>query len=169
MTTEIQTKPNRFLQANLASVLGLIPTYLISTNLPDQMTQAFEHWRQGLQLSIRYDALLGMSIYWWIPALLVFLLMRFTNFEQWLKVNLLAHISIMIANISLLILVSIVVYHNDHVYLYGLSSLRDSILTTTLSFAAILCVSNILWHYVVLPNSKLRAWLTDDVFAKVLK
>ena len=165
----IQIKVNRFLQANLALVLAMIPSYLIFTFLPEHFIQTFNDWRHGLQLSIRYDVLLGMSLYWWLPALLVFLLMWFTNFEQWLKVNLLAHISILIANMSLFILVSIPIYRNDRVYWYGLSSLRDSILTTTLSFAAILCVSNILWHYVVSPNPKLRAWLTEDVFAKVLK
>lgn len=169
MTNTNLTKPNQLLQANLASVLALIPSYLISTNLPDKMTQAFELWRQGLHLSIRYDVLLGMSIFCWIPALLVFLLMHFSNFEQWLKVSLLAHISILIANMSILVLISIPIYRNDRVYWYGLSSLRDSILSTTLSFAAILCVSSMLWHYVVLPNPKLRAWLTEDVFANVLK
>lgn len=167
MSTNNPITPNRFFQANLASVLGLIPSYLISTNLPDKMTQAFELWRHGLQLSICYDALLGMSIFWWIPALIVFLLMYFTNFEQWLKVNLLTHLSMLVANLTLLINVVLVVYYNDR--MYGLSSLRDEILFPALWFAALFGVGNVLWHHVVLPNPKLKAWLTDDILTEQLK
>ena len=129
--------------------------------------QAFDLWRQSLQLSIRYDVLLGVSIYWWLPALLIFILMRYTHFEQCLKVNLLAHLSILAANLFLLLLVGLMIYHNNH--MYGLGRSRDELLFATLSFAVIVTIANMLWHYVIAPNPKIRAWLTDDIAAHLLK
>ena len=167
MTTNNQTKPKLLLQVNLALVLACIPSYLIYTSLPESIQNAFNLWRQELHLSIRLDALLGLTIYWWLPALLVFTLMRLTHFDQWLKVNLLTHLSMLVANLTLLINVVLVVFYNDR--MYGLSRLRDDILFPTLWFAAIIGVGNVLWHYVVLPNPKLKAWLTDDILTEQLK
>ncbi len=168
-TTTTNNKPNRLFQANLALALGIAPSYVFFTSLPDSIVKPFEAWRAGLALPINYDALLGMTIFWWAPALLVFLLMVFTNFERWLKVNLLAQLSIFIANSFMFFLIGLVVYHNNQAYLWGLGRLRDSLLTTTLTFAAVVTLANMIWHYVITPNPKLRAWLTDDIFTPLMK
>ena len=167
MTTNNETKPKLLLQVNLALVLACIPSFLIYSNLPESFQNAFNLWREGLHLPIRHDAILGLTIYWWLPALLVFTLMQLTHFDRWLKVNLLTHLSMLVANLTLLMNLVLVIYYNDRTY--GLSRLRDDILFPALWLAAIIGVGNVLWHYVVLPNPKLKGWLTEDILAEQLK
>lgn len=162
------TKPNRLLQANLALALAMIPSYLFFTFVPDAI-QHFNAWREALHLSLRNDVFIGISVFWWVPALLVFAFMRYTHFEHWLKVNLLAHLSILVANLFLLLLVGLTVYHNTKDYVYALAHDRDVILFYTLSFAAMLSIVNMAWHYIVVPNPKLRAWLIEDTFSPFVK
>lgn len=169
MTTNNQAKPNRFLQANLALALAGIPSFLFFTNLPDSIIKPFELWRTSLALPVNCDALLGMTIFWWAPALLVFLLMLFTNFERWLKVNLLAQLSIFIANLFMFFLISLIVYHNDQMYAYMFGNLRDKVIFSALIFAATVTLANMAWHYLIVPNPKLRAWLMEDIFSPLVK
>lgn len=161
------TQPSRWRQVNLALALAFIPSYLYFTFMPAHILKIINDWLESLQWSIRYDTLMSITLYWWLPALFIFLLMRYTHFERWLKVNLLAHIGIFISNLCLLLLVAVIVYYNKS--MYGYFSLRDQILNTTWTFAAMVTVANMVWHYLIKPNQKVRTWLLEDVFASLLK
>ena len=166
MTNTTPTKPNRLLQANLACVLAFIPSYLIFAFTPKPIVQAYDLWREGLQLSLRLDVLFAVSIHWWLPALLIYLLMRMTQFDQWLKVNLLAHISLFIANFSLFAYLCLAIYQNSRIF-GPISQTRDYFVMNALCYAAVMTLFSMIWHYLVQPNPKLKAWLTDDVFASL--
>ena len=161
------TTPSHWRQVNLALALAFIPCYLYFTFMPAHILRIINDWLESLQLSIRYDTLLSITLYWLLPALIIFLLMRFTHFERWLKVNLLAHLGIFISNLCLLLLVAAIVFYNERMYV--LFSLRDQILITAWTFAAMVTVANMIWHYLIKPNEKVRTWLLEDVFASSLK
>lgn len=166
MTNTNPTKFNHLLQANLASVFAFIPIYLFFNFMPQSIVHAYNIWRESLQFPLRLDVLFAASMHWWLPALLVYILMRVTQFDQWLKVNVLAHISLFIANFSLFAYVCLVLYQNSPVY-GPISQTRDYIVTNALWFAAVMTLFTMIWQYLVEPNPKLKAWLTDDAFTNL--
>lgn len=141
----VKTTTNRLLQANLASVLAFIPSFIFFNFAPKNIVESYDLWREGLPLTFRQDLLLGGSIHCWLPALLIYLLMRMTQFDQWLKVSLLAHFSILIANLSFLYFVNLNLYYNKHMYFFNYQG--EYIFFSNLTFAAIICILNIIWHY----------------------
>lgn len=149
MINSAQKTSNPGLQANLALALAFFPIFLLNalaTLLIPEAMHAFGVWFNDLELTFRLTVFVLISMRWLLPALLIFVLLRMTQFERWLKLNVLAHIGLFIANLTIVSFTALVIYHGE--YLPALHHARDQMLFFGLAFGAFNCVLNMLWHYV---------------------
>lgn len=148
-------------QLNLALIFGLLPILLLAFNAPIQVAESIDQWLESLNLSSTNDRLIFTCLFWWLPALVMFLLIRITGFDRWLKVNWLAHAGIAIGNLMMLIAVICRYTH----FFEPLYMLNQSIFMVY-CFAAIVMLASLTWHYVVKPSNKLCTVLLSEAFTQ---
>jgi len=152
-----------FWQLNAAFGLAYISLYIFNQNAPHYYVYHFQIILNNLSEKIGFNSIVeGIALLLILASVLLFLGIRYGNLGQKLKFNLFTIYALLATNVSILsylsyneISWSLNIY--EQLSAFGLGGLLNVISKTCIALGAISFTVTLIWHYLILPNPKLKS------------